>query len=135
MVADRRARAQQVAGDVERSVGAVDVLIVPERLRDAEPVERLAGDHAAAGTHVGRDVKVRVGEAEELAAPRLPPERPARGAHRGLGIATAAPRMPEDVEGTSAPAGRRTGQDEAAVGRDRQLPAAGGRTDREAVPG
>ena len=71
--------AQQVAGDVERSVGAVDVLIVPERLRDAEPVERLAGDHAAAGTHVGRDE----GEgrrSQRTAAPRPPlngrPEAP-----------------------------------------------------------
>src|SRR6266511_6263669 len=54
----RRACAEQVARDVEAAVRAVLVGIVSQGLRDAEPVEVLAVDHATAGAHVRGDVEV-----------------------------------------------------------------------------
>src|SRR3954454_5680006 len=63
------ARAQEVAGDVEAAVGAVGLLVAPQRLGDPEGVEVRAGDDVAAGAQVGGHMHVRVGEADDRAAP------------------------------------------------------------------
>ena len=104
--ADGQAGAQQVPGDVELAVGAVDLGVLAERGGDPEPVIGLAGDDIAAGAHVARDVHVVVDEAED------PPVLDHRGravhggVHPGLGEGGAAAAGHERQRG-AAPAGQR----------------------------
>ena len=68
---------EEVPGDVVASVGSVDGGVAAERTGDPEAGEGAAVEDASAGAHLGGDVEVRVGEAEDRAvgvgADDLPP--------------------------------------------------------------
>ena len=88
--AEGKPGAKQVPGHVVAAVGAVIVLVVPERLGDPEAVERLAVDDAPAGAQVRGDVEVGVGEPEHRPVGVGAPERPAGRPRPRLGIGATA---------------------------------------------